>query len=105
MGMNFARPAAIELHIEELVLHGFSPADRFSVGDAIEAELARLLRADGLPPMLARPGGTNHLDAGGIEIAVGARPQSIGTQLACSIHQRLAQPPRATLGTEQRRMR
>jgi hypothetical protein len=37
---------AFELHIEELVLHGFDPNDRFLLADAVERGLTNLL-ADG----------------------------------------------------------
>ena len=41
-----ARPS-IELHIEELVIHGGNPADRHRIGEAIEVELAsRLSQVD-----------------------------------------------------------
>ena len=42
-------PHSIEMHIEELVLHGFEPGDRHAIGDAVERELARLLSEHGLP--------------------------------------------------------
>lgn len=44
-----AAPRSIEVHIEELVLHGFSPADRRPIADAIERELSSLLAREGLP--------------------------------------------------------
>ena len=37
------RKPNIELHIGELVLHGFQPADRHRIGDAVQAELSRLV--------------------------------------------------------------
>lgn len=33
----------VELHIEELVLHGFPPLDARAVGEAVERELAALM--------------------------------------------------------------
>lgn len=39
----------IELHIEELVLHGFGANERASVADAIRAELEARLAEHGLP--------------------------------------------------------
>ncbi len=33
------KPYNIELHIEELVLHGFSPNDRHAIGEAVQREL------------------------------------------------------------------
>ena len=46
----------IELHIEELVLHGFSPGDRYRIGEAVEQELTRLLADRGVPQSLAEGG-------------------------------------------------
>lgn len=42
-------PREIEVHIEELVLHGFAPNERWSVADALENELRARLTADGVP--------------------------------------------------------
>lgn len=38
----------VELHIEQLVLHGFAPSDRYRIGAAIQQELARLLAQQGI---------------------------------------------------------
>jgi hypothetical protein len=40
--------AAIELSIDELVLDGFAPGERYRIGDAVEQELVRLLTMQGL---------------------------------------------------------
>ena len=42
------RPININLHIEELVLNGFFPFDRYVIGDAVQRELSRLLANEGL---------------------------------------------------------
>lgn len=44
-----AAPRPIEVHIEKLVLHGFSQADRRPIADAVERELSSLLAREGLP--------------------------------------------------------
>jgi len=44
------KPRGIEVHIEELVLHGFAPSARWELGDALEHELHGLLTTKGLPP-------------------------------------------------------
>ena len=41
------KPYNIELHIEELVLHGFSPRDRDAIGEAVQRELTRLFVEQG----------------------------------------------------------
>ncbi|HEX5503432.1 MAG TPA: hypothetical protein VFW96_12475 [Thermomicrobiales bacterium] len=69
---------AVELRIEELVLHGFAPGDRAPLGAAVERELARLFAERGVPPALLGGGEIARLDAGsftaerGVE-ATGAR--------------------------------
>ena len=51
--VSAAKPApkfgSIEVHINELVLHGFPAADRRPIADAIERELSGLLTHEGLP--------------------------------------------------------
>ncbi|MEO8353231.1 MAG: hypothetical protein ABI680_15995 [Chthoniobacteraceae bacterium] len=44
-----ADPREIDVHIEELVLHGFDPHSRWSVADALENQLRGLLAERGLP--------------------------------------------------------
>jgi hypothetical protein len=61
---NGASPHEIEVHIEELVLHGFAVGDRWRIGDALESELRGLLAERGVPPAwLSSPG---RIDAGEI---------------------------------------
>jgi hypothetical protein len=88
-------PAAIELHIEELVLHGFPAGDRFRIGDAVQQELLRLIGEHGLPVLIAKQLSTERLDAGTFKVAPGAKPQTVGAQLAQSLHQRLSRPEKA----------
>lgn len=80
-------PAALELHIEELVLHGFPAGHRFGIGDAVQQELARLVAEQGLPGVMAHPVNIDRIDAGTIQVGMGARPRMIGTQLAEKLHQ------------------
>jgi len=57
-------PREIEVHIDELVLHGFAPEARWQVGDALESELRSLLAEGGVPAgWLSSPG---RIDAGAI---------------------------------------
>jgi hypothetical protein len=79
-------PTAIELHIEELVLHGFSVNDRFRIGDAVERELSRLIKERGLKGLTNEHLNIERLDARAFQAAPGARPQSIGIQLAQAVH-------------------
>jgi len=75
----------IDLHIEELVLEGFHPADRRRLGAAVERELARLLTERGLPPGLARGADLPRLDGGSFPAPPGARPEAVGRQVAAAV--------------------
>ena len=80
---------SMNLHIEELVLHGFAPAERYRIADAVEQELTALL-GDGehAPTDLARfrTGNGPSLNLGSFRVTPNASSQSIGAQLANAIH-------------------
>jgi hypothetical protein len=42
-------PSRVEVTIDELVLHGFAPGDRYAIAEALQGELARLLSERGVP--------------------------------------------------------
>ena len=76
----------LELHIDELVLHGFSPADRHRIADAVRAELERRLAGPGAAERLGSLAGPadvpiERLDAGSLQIAAPAHPAAVGTQV------------------------
>ena len=74
--------SAVELHIDELVLHGFAGADRFVVGDAIARELARLIEEHGVPGMITAPATIERLDAGAFTAKADAKAHAVGAQIA-----------------------
>ena len=76
----------IELHIEELVLHGFAPADRYRIGDTVQRELTRLLAEQGMPASLIQSGEVARLDGGAFEITQGSRAEAIGDQVAQAVY-------------------
>jgi hypothetical protein len=79
-------PRSIDLHIRELVLHGFSPSDRYRIGDAVRLELARLLGEQGVPAALTREREVTRLDVGAFELAPGAKAEVLGAGVARSVH-------------------
>ncbi len=83
------KPQRIELHIDELVLHGFEHTDRYAIGEAIERELTRLLGTGDI-----RMQSSDRIDAGSLTLASGAKPQRIGTQVAGRIHRSLTRGDR-----------
>jgi hypothetical protein len=82
--------ANVELHIEELVLHGFSPGDRYRIAGAVEVELARLIAEQGLSPQFVHSAEVDRIDAGGFEMAPDSRGEAVGGQIAQSVHGGLA---------------
>ncbi|NOR41697.1 MAG: hypothetical protein GQ572_00050 [Gammaproteobacteria bacterium] len=81
----------IELNIEELVLHGFSPGDRYGIGEAVEHELTRLLGDRGVPQSLVQGGEIANMDGGAFEVAQGSRAQVVGAQVAKAVYGGLRQ--------------
>ncbi len=81
---------SVELHIEELVLHGFAPGDRDRIGGAVERELARLLAEGGLPGASSHPMAIGRLEGGAFQVAEGARPDGIGARVAAAIYRGLS---------------
>ncbi|HET6974141.1 MAG TPA: hypothetical protein VFH96_08970 [Pyrinomonadaceae bacterium] len=86
-------PAAVELHIEELVLHGFAAGDRYAIAEAVQRELSRLLMVQvagqGLPPSFAENSEQARLDAGTFKVSPSANCEAIGGQIAQTVHQGL----------------
>ena len=78
----------IELHIEELVLHGFAANQRWQIGQAIEMEIAKLLQQHGLP--LNNTVQVTSLNAGNITLPVAAKPVNTGEQIAGAIYKTIA---------------
>ena len=83
-----AAPEAIEVNIEELVLHGFAPRGRFSIGDTIRCELAELLNEGGFPPAWLEGAGMDHLDGGTFDVTPGFRAETIGRLVARIVYER-----------------
>lgn len=82
--------ANVELHIEELVLHGFAPGERHNISDAVERELERLFSEQGAPSQLSLSAEIVDLDGGSFEAAQGSRPEVIGSQVAQALYGRLS---------------
>lgn len=78
--------AHVELYIEELVLHGFAPAERHHIGDAVERELARLFAEQGVPPALLRVQDSPQIDAAPFRVAAGTRAETVGVQVAQAVY-------------------
>jgi hypothetical protein len=78
-------PREIEVHIEELVLHGFAPGARRAVGDALQSELQQLLAERGIPQ--AWRGNPETIEAGTIPATAQTKPVTTGGQIARAVYQ------------------
>ena len=74
-------PRAIEVHIEELVLHGLPRSARWQIADAIESELRARLTKNGVPA--AWQSSPKQLNAGSVNPSTHAK---LGTEIARAIH-------------------
>lgn len=88
-GRRHADP--VRVHIDELVLQGFAPADRHRIAGAVETELARLMRNGGGPGGWQSSSVLERINGGAFQVAPGAQPQKSGTQIAEAIYRSLRQ--------------
>jgi hypothetical protein len=78
----------VRLKIGRLVLHGFAHADRRSIADGVQGELARLM-TDGHPLRSLEPLALERSDGGTIRITPGASPKATARQIAQAIYRSL----------------
>lgn len=83
-------PHTIEVRIEELVLHGFAPKDRYAIGEAVQRELQRLFTEQGLSELPAAGYELARLNGGAFTVKPGAKAQTIGAQVAQAVYASLA---------------
>jgi len=78
----------INIHIERLILDGLpiTHSQRPQVQASVEAELARLLAADGLASGLQTGGMLPHLPGGNIQLTGDNNPSALGQQIAQAVY-------------------
>jgi hypothetical protein len=99
--MNPGTPAPranVELHVDELILHGFAAGDRHRIAAALERELSRLIAQSDLAHLQANPMQLDRLDAGSFHLDHAARPSHIGQIVAQRIYRQLSPTVSATGG-------
>lgn len=77
---------SIELHIEKLVLEGFSPGDHQGISEAVERELSRMFAEQGSPQLMEQSGEIERLKEGRSELEKGSRDDAIGAKVARAIY-------------------
>jgi len=88
--MAINRSSSVELQIEELRLAGFSASQGRQIGDAVEAELTRLLGEAGAGAFPATALVLDRLDAGKIRVAPGSSARQTGAEIAQALMRGLA---------------
>jgi hypothetical protein len=85
----------INLHIERLILDGLHvpTSQGFVVQAAVEAQLANLLRSEGLSPELRAGGVLRSVKAGGIHVANGS-PKHLGQQIGRAVYDGIGNKPK-----------
>ncbi len=75
----------IEFVIDELVLHGFDPLQRYAIADLVERELRRLARVHADDLVHRRPTDVARLDAGSFETPTRLPAAHTGIGIANSV--------------------
>jgi hypothetical protein len=76
----------LELHIEQLVLHGFAPEVAHHLGEVVQHELQRLLAQRAGAPTFAASHEVARIDAGAVAVEPGSGAQQVGAALAQAIY-------------------
>jgi hypothetical protein len=95
----------LELHIEELALHGFAGRDRHRIGDALQAELELRFAAQDLSSFGDKSIAIGRLSCAAIKSVPGAPPQAIGAALARGLHRDLSRSAATGFGAAKPRLR
>lgn len=80
----------IEVNIDELVLHGFSPLERYQIAADLQMELTRLFTERGLPASFNSGVMIDRLNAGSFQYGNGNKKTSTGSQIAGSVYDSFA---------------
>ena len=80
------KPGAIKLRIDELVLHGFAPRERYAIAEAVQRELTQLFTERGIPNA---PCTQDVLRAAPIKLEANALPERTGAAIARAIYRGL----------------
>lgn len=76
-----------EIVIDELILHGFSPAERYVIGDSLSLELERLVMEQGFQPHESVD--IPMLKAAPVNLPANSKPVQVGSHVAQSVYKGL----------------
>lgn len=84
--MPLPRPT-LEVHIDRLVLHSYSPVDTHRLGEAVQTELFKLVEKLGFDYSAVNAFSIERLDGGLLKITSQPKIEALGAQLANCVHQ------------------
>ena len=73
----------VEIVIDELVLHGFPPAERYAIGDSLSQELEQLVLEQGYLPQEGMDIPMHR--AAPIKLPANPKPDMVGSQVAQAV--------------------
>ena len=78
----------INIDIQKLVLEGMSisPSQGRKLQGAVEAELGRLLRTEGIPDNWQAGGVVSHVPSGAIQVKPGSNPTQMAQEIAQTVY-------------------
>lgn len=77
-------PGSFEISIDELVLEGFAPSEKYRIGEAVQRELERLIVESTRANEPVAPGARDAVDAGAFTMH-SPRGEIIGAQIAQAV--------------------
>jgi hypothetical protein len=78
---------SLEIHIDALVLEGFSSSEGHRIAAAVERELARLVAEQDLPAAWTRSAEILRLDAGRVQLRPAGGAEQAGLRIALALDQ------------------
>ena len=76
---------SFEIAIDELILDGFSPAERYVIAEALERELTNLLTEHDFAPGETRGTDIDRLNAGQVHLRPQVTPDAVGEKVAGAV--------------------
>jgi hypothetical protein len=76
---------SVELHIEELILHGFPSGDRHRIAEAMQRELAHLFTEEQTPSLLSKNAEIDQLNSQAFQTTATPNPETTGAQVARAV--------------------
>lgn len=75
----------VVVHIDRLVLTGFSHPDRHALAEGLQQELGRLFANPDAARQLVARGNVGHLEVGGVRVSPSTAPAKVGARAARGI--------------------